>query len=118
MLGTTHADYFYGEIPCTREMTEAEVRAEYEANTGKVIVEAFKDADAETMPAVLVHSHGPFTWGSSAAKSVENAVVLEEIALMAYVARNIDPARKKMQDFLLEKHFCRKHGKNAYYGQK
>ena len=117
-LGTTHADYFYGEIPCTREMTEAEVRAEYEANTGKVIVEAFKDADAETMPAVLVHSHGPFTWGSSAAKSVENAVVLEEIALMAYVARNIDPARKKMQDFLLEKHFCRKHGKNAYYGQK
>lgn len=118
VLGTTHADYFYGEIPCTREMTEAEVRAEYEANTGKVIVEAFKDADAETMPAVLVHSHGPFTWGSSAAKSVENAVVLEEIALMAYVARNIDPARKKMQDFLLEKHFCRKHGKNAYYGQK
>lgn len=116
-MGTTHADYFYGPVPCTREMTEEEISCEYEKNTGKVIVETFRALDPQSVPAVLVMSHGPFTWGAGPEKSVENSVVLEEVALMAFAARNIDPAKKNMQGALLDKHFCRKHGKNAYYGQ-
>jgi len=116
-MGTTHADYFYGPVPCTREMTEEEISCEYEKNTGKVIVETFRALDPQSVPAVLVMSHGPFTWGAGPEKSVENSVVLEEVALMAFAARNIDPAKKNMQGALLDKHFCRKHGENAYYGQ-
>lgn len=116
-MGTTHADYFYGPVPCTREMTEEEISCEYEKNTGKVIVETFRALDPQSVPAVLVMSHGPFTWGAGPEKSVENSVVLEEVALMAFAARNIDPVKKNMQGALLDKHFCRKHGENAYYGQ-
>ena len=116
--GTTHADYFYGEIPCTRALSEAEIKNDYELNTGKVIVERFAKIAPDTMPAVLVKNHGPFSWGKDAAKSVENAVVLEQIAMMAYTARNIADRLPAMQDVLLDKHFLRKHGKNAYYGQK
>lgn len=117
-MGTTHADYFYGAVPCTRKMTPMEIKVDYEKNTGKVIVETFSDTDPKDIPAVLVHSHGPFTWGKDAAKSVENSVVLEEVALMAFAALNIAPGQGSMQNTLLEKHFCRKHGASAYYGQK
>lgn len=114
-LGTTHADYFYGEIPCTRLMTAEEIAGDYELNTGKVIVEAFADSDKqpENIPAVLVASHGPFAWGSNAHDAVHNAVVLEEIAMMAWHCGNV----KRMQKELLNKHYLRKHGSNAYYGQ-
>ena len=117
-IGTTHADYFYGEIPCTRKMTEAEITGEYEAETGNVIIERFKDLDADTIPAALVYSHGPFTWGKDPADAVHNAVVLEEVAFMAWHDILLKPDMKQMQQELLDKHYLRKHGKNAYYGQK
>jgi len=117
-LGTTHADYFYGEIPCTRKMTAAEITGEYEAETGSVIIERFKGIDPDTIPAALVYSHGPFTWGKDAADAVHNAVVLEEVAFMAWHDIILNPNLKPMQQELLDKHYLRKHGKNAYYGQK
>jgi len=111
--GTTHADYFYGEVPCTRLMTPEEIRGEYEKETGKVIIETFADKDPNTIPACLAHSHGPFTWGATPEKAVESAVVLEEVAFMQWHAD-----AQPMQQELLDKHYLRKHGKNAYYGQK
>ena len=116
-MGTTHADYFYGEIPCTRAMTPEEITGEYEKETGTVIIEAFKGLDATQTPAVLVKSHGPFTWGKDAAEAVHNAVVLEEAAFMNFHAMMLNPEVGHMQQELLDKHFLRKHGKNAYYGQ-
>ncbi|HAT3853719.1 MAG: L-ribulose-5-phosphate 4-epimerase [Serratia marcescens] len=118
-LGTTHADYFYGDIPCTRPMSEAEIAGDYEGETGKVIIETFKQAgrDPQQVPGVLVYSHGPFAWGKNAADAVHNAVVLEEVAIMAMATRQLAPAIAPMQPELLDKHFLRKHGKHAYYGQ-
>lgn len=117
-LGTTHADYFYGEIPCTRAMTEKEIKGEYEKETGTVIIERFGGIDPMSIPAVLVKSHGPFTWGTTAAEAVHNAVVLEEAAFMNYHAVTLNPDISHMQQELLDKHYLRKHGVNAYYGQK
>ena len=121
-LGTTHADYFYGEIPCTRKMTPAEISDEYEANTGTVIIERFSERfsgpDPDAIPAALVHSHGPFVWGKDAGDAVHNAVVLEEIAFMAWHCLSMAPNIKPMQQELLDKHYKRKHGPGAYYGQK
>ena len=116
-MGTTHGDYFYGEIPCTRAMTPEEIGGEYELETGNVIIETFKGIDPLTIPAVLVKSHGPFTWGTSAADSVHNAVVLEEASFMNYHAIGLNPQVGRMQQELLDKHYLRKHGANAYYGQ-
>ncbi|EMH4074230.1 L-ribulose-5-phosphate 4-epimerase [Serratia marcescens] len=118
-LGTTHADYFYGDIPCTRPMSEVEIAGDYEGETGKVIIETFNQAgrDPQQVPGVLVYSHGPFAWGKSAADAVHNAVVLEEVAIMAMATRQLAPAITPMQPELLDKHFLRKHGKHAYYGQ-
>ena len=118
-LGTTHADYFYGDIPCTRPMSEAEIAGDYEGETGKVIIETFNQAgrDPQQVPGVLVYSHGPFAWGKAAADAVHNAVVLEEVAIMAMATRQLAPAIAPMQPELLDKHFLRKHGKHAYYGQ-
>lgn len=115
--GTTHGDYFYGEIPCTRKMTGEEIAGSYELETGNVIVETFEGKQADDMPAVLVHSHGPFAWGKDAADAVHNAVVLEELAFMAYHTEAIEPTVGTMQQELLDKHYLRKHGANAYYGQ-
>lgn len=115
-LGTTHADYFYGDIPCTRRMTEEEIFGAYEAETGNVIVETFKDIDYNAVPAVLVANHGPFTWGKDSVESVHNAVVLEEVAFMAWHDIAINKC-DDIQQQLLDKHYYRKHGKNAYYGQ-
>ena len=117
-MGTTHGDYFYGDIPCTRKMTPEEIAGEYEKETGLVITETFRGRDAMEVPAVLVHSHGPFAWGKDPAEAVHNAVVLEEVAFMAWHAMALDPAAGRMQQELLDKHYLRKHGKNAYYGQK
>lgn len=117
-MGTTQGDYFYGEIPCTRKMTPEEIAGEYEKETGSVIIETFSGKDPAAIPAVLVHSHGPFTWGKDAAEAVHNAVVLEEVAFMNYHALQLKPAQTRMQQELLDKHYLRKHGKNAYYGQK
>ena len=116
--GTTHADYFYGEIPCTRLLSEAEIKGEYELNTGKVIVETFKDIDPDFVPGVVVASHGPFAWGKSALDAVHNAVVMEEVAMMSWHAKIENSSLESMDQNLLDKHFLRKHGKNAYYGQK
>lgn len=116
--GTTHADYFYGKIPCTRPLRPEEIQQEYEANTGSVIIETFDGRDPKEMPAVLVYQHGPFTWGRNAAEAVENSVVLEQVAKMAYPAEQCNPHIPVMQQELLDKHFFRKHGQNAYYGQK
>ena len=116
-LGTTHGDYFYGEIPCTRKMTPEEIGGKYELETGNVIVETFRDKSANDIPAVLVHSHGPFCWGTSPKNAVHNAVVLEELAFMAWHAKMLNPALPPMQQELLDKHYLRKHGPNAYYGQ-
>ncbi len=116
-LGTTHGDYFYGEIPCTRKMTTEEIAGEYERETGNVIVETFSGISAADIPAVLVHSHGPFTWGTDPDNAVHNAVVLEEIAFMAWHNQMMDPGIQPMQQELLDKHYLRKHGANAYYGQ-
>ena len=119
-LGTTHGDYFYGPIPCTRLMSEAEIRSDYELNTGKVIVETFEtlQLDAAQMPGVLVQSHGPFTWGENPGDAVHNAAVLEELAEMAWKTRLINSEVSSMQQTLLDKHYLRKHGPGAYYGQK
>ena len=116
-LGTTHADTFYGSIPCTRPMTDGEIKGEYEKETGSVIIETFRDRDPDDIPAVLVHSHGSFTWGKSPADALEHAVILEEVAFMAWHSLSINPAQTAMQQTLLDKHYLRKHGKNAYYGQ-
>lgn len=118
-LGTTHADYFYGAIPCTRTMTKDEIKGDYERQTGKVIVETFLKRNLNPMetPAVLVHSHGPFTWGVSGSDAVHNAVVLEECAMMAFTTKQLNGQMTEMQNVLLEKHYFRKHGKNSYYGQ-
>ena len=118
-LGTTHADYFYGTIPCTRLMTDAEIQGEYELETGKVIVETFRkrNISPKDVPAALVNSHGPFAWGTNADNAVHNAVVLEEIAYMNLFSFQLNPNLSSMQQVLLDKHYLRKHGKNAYYGQ-
>lgn len=115
--GTTHGDYFYGDIPCTRKMTPDEIAGEYEKETGNVIIETFKDIDENDIPAVLVNSHGPFAWGTDPMNAVHNAVVLEELAFMALHTETLNPAVVRMQQELLDKHYLRKHGKNAYYGQ-
>ena len=116
-LGTTHADAFYGAVPCTRKMTKEEIFGEYEAETGKVIAELFDEKTIDEIPSALVYSHGPFSWGKNAAKSVENAIILEEVAMMAWhtLIMNKDA---EIQNELLEKHYLRKHGEGAYYGQK
>ena len=116
--GTTHADYFYGEIPCTRILTENEVINEYEKNTGKVIVETFENLDENAVPGVLCNGHGPFAWGTSPKNAVHNAKVLEQIAEMAYHTEQISGNKKPLEQYILDKHYLRKHGKNAYYGQK
>lgn len=115
-IGTTHADYFYGEIPCTRKMTKEEIEGEYELETGRVIVETFKNLNPEQIPGVLVNNHGPFSWGANAGNAVHNAVVLEEVAKMTFRSLQLNPSTT-MDQALLDKHFLRKHGKNAYYGQ-
>jgi L-ribulose-5-phosphate 4-epimerase len=115
-LGTTHSDYFKEGVPCTRDMTEAEVEGDYEAETGRLIVELFAHANPDYTPSVLVKNHGPFSWGKDAAEAVHNAVVLEEIAKMAYLTQTINPAAG-MSPWLVKKHFYRKHGAGAYYGQ-
>lgn len=117
--GTTHADYFYGEIPCTRRMTPAEIGGAYEAETGNVIVERFAQINPGDMPGVLVHSHGPFAWGTSPSDAVHNAVVMEEVAMMAWHNKALSGNTiAPMQQELLDKHYLRKHGANAYYGQR
>ena len=116
-MGTTHGDYFYGEIPCTREMTPAEIAGEYEKETGNVIVETFRGCDAAQIPAVLVHSHGPFTWGKNAHEAVHNAVVLEEVAFMNFHSLQLNERQTRMRQELLDKHYLRKHGSRTYYGQ-
>lgn len=119
-LGTTHADYFYGNIPCTRKMRNAEIVTDYEYQTGEVIIETFREQgiDPLQIPAVLVHSHGPFAWGKNADEAVHNAVVLEECAYMGLFSRQLTPELPDIQQDLLDKHYLRKHGTNAYYGQK
>lgn len=116
--GTTHGDYFYGKIPCTRSMTEDEIKGDYERETGKVIVETFRGMDPTLIPAVLVKSHGPFAWGKNPIEAAHNAIILEEIALMAYGSEQLNSNINKMDQNLLDKHFLRKHGKDAYYGQR
>lgn len=118
-LGTTHGDYFYGDIPCTRRMTADEIGGAYEKETGTVIIETFRKLalDPASIPAVLVYSHGPFAWGRDAADAVHNAVVLEELARMAYRSLQLTPDQTRMQSELLDKHYLRKHGAGAYYGQ-
>ena len=118
--GTTHGDYFYGAIPCTRKMTPEEIAGEYEKETGTVIIETFekRNINPKFVPAVIVHSHGPFTWGKDAAEAVHNSIVLEELAKMAMFTEQVNKDVKPMQQELLDKHFLRKHGENAYYGQK
>ncbi|WP_233967036.1 L-ribulose-5-phosphate 4-epimerase [Pectobacterium polaris] len=117
--GTTHADYFYGPIPCTRLMSDAEINGRYEWETGRVIVETFRQRGISPVdvPAVLVNSHGPFAWGKDADNAVHNAVVLEELAYMGIFSRQLTPQLGEMQQTLLDKHYLRKHGNNAYYGQ-
>ncbi|WP_225182445.1 L-ribulose-5-phosphate 4-epimerase [Pectobacterium aroidearum] len=117
--GTTHADYFYGPIPCTRLMTDEEINGRYEWETGQVIVETLQQRGISPIdvPAVLVNSHGPFAWGKDADNAVHNAVVLEELAYMGIFSRQLTPQLGEMQQTLLDKHYLRKHGKNAYYGQ-
>lgn len=116
-LGTTQGDYFYGEIPCTRKMTKAEIEGEYEKETGVVIKETFQEKDPDAIPAVLVYSHGPFAWGTDPMDAVHNAVVLEEVAFMNFHTVMLEPGIQSMQQELLDKHYLRKHGANAYYGQ-
>ncbi len=118
-FGTTHSDYFYGDVPCTRELTNEEVAGDYELNTGRVIVEHFEqnEIDPAQMPAVLVSSHAPFVWGKNAAQAVENGIVLEEVAGMAMSSLALNPVLEAVPRYLLDKHFLRKHGAGAYYGQ-
>lgn len=116
--GTTHADYFYGEIPCTRALTEKEVENLYETNTGKVINETFKKKDVTAIPACLVKSHGVFAWGKDADEAVYNATVVEEVAKTSLLSKRINPQIKEVPKYLTDKHYFRKHGENAYYGQK
>jgi L-ribulose-5-phosphate 4-epimerase len=117
-FGTTHADYFYGPIPVTDAMTEKQIKSDYELNTGRVIVKRFADIDPMQMPAVLVAHHGPFTWGAGPAEAVEAAVVLEQIAATAMGTITINPDQNQIDKVLLDKHYLRKHGKDAYYGQR
>jgi L-ribulose-5-phosphate 4-epimerase len=119
-LGTTHADYFYGEIPCTRPLTQLEINQAYELETGNVIIEKFQNEglDPVAMPGVLIASHAPFSWGKDAHQAVHNAVVLEEVAKMALHSFQLNPQVEDIDQFLLDKHYLRKHGANAYYGQK
>lgn len=117
VLGTTHADAFFGDVPCTRKMTDEEIFGEYELETGKVIAELFTQDTICEIPGALVHSHGPFTWGKDAVDSVKNSIILEEVAMMAWHTLQIN-ADAAFQDALLKKHYLRKHGANAYYGQK
>ena len=124
-IGTTHADYFHDDIPCTRDMKKAEVFGEYEKETGNVIVERFARLNPDDTPAVLVKNHGPFAWGTDAFNAVHNAVVLEEVAKMAYISKTLEftyldlvPHNPSMNRHLIEKHYSRKHGPGAYYGQK
>ncbi len=116
-IGTTHADYFHHDIPCTADMTEAEVKGNYEWETGNVIVKRFEGMNPNDTPGVLVKNHGPFTWGKDAAEAVHNAVVLEQVAKMAFIAKSVNP-NLTMNPLLIEKHYSRKHGPGAYYGQK
>lgn len=116
-LGTTHADYFYGDIPCTRKMTDAEINGAYELETGHVIAERFSQIDPVSTPGVLVHGHAPFSWGKNPHDAVHNAVVIEEVAKIAYHTFVLNPAVPSIEQSLLDKHYLRKHGKNAYYGQ-
>nr|WP_276532933.1 L-ribulose-5-phosphate 4-epimerase [Enterococcus malodoratus] len=117
--GTTHADAFYGKIPCTRQLTEKEVKEAYEVNTGHVIVETFRERNlnANEVPGVLVYGHGPFTWGDTPMKAVENSLILDEICLMAKENEQINPNICEIPQYLLDKHYYRKHGAQAYYGQ-
>lgn len=117
-FGTTHADYFYGDIPCTRRLTDEEINGEYEKQTGDVIVETFTDKNPNYIPGVLVNNHGPFSWGKDAEEAVHNAVVLETVAMMAFYSLALTPGLNSIDQALLNKHFLRKHGANAYYGQK
>jgi len=116
-MGTTHADHFYGDIPCTRKLSPVEVQNDYELNTGKVIVETFKETDASAVPGVIVNDHGPFAWGKNAEDAVYNAIVLEEVARMALFTHSIT-GNDIIDKYLLDKHYLRKHGRDAYYGQK
>jgi L-ribulose-5-phosphate 4-epimerase len=116
-LGTTHGDYFYGEIPCTRKMTAEEIQGEYEKETGTVIIETFQGKNPDAIPGVVVYSHGPFAWGKDPMDAVHNAVVLEEVAFMNFHTMMLQPNISPMQQELLDKHYLRKHGANAYYGQ-
>lgn len=115
-IGTTHADYFSDDIPCTRDMTEEEVKGDYEKDTGTVIIERFKELNPVHVPGVLVKNHGPFSWGKDANDAVHNAVVLEQVAKMAFIAYQVNP-NLTMNKLLIQKHFLRKHGPDAYYGQ-
>ncbi len=116
--GTTHADYFHGPVPCARSLTEAEVREAYEKNTGLVIAETFRQLDPVAVPGVLCRNHGPFTWGRDAAQAVYHAVVLEEVARMARLTESLAPGAPAAPEYVIEKHYLRKHGPGAYYGQK
>ncbi|HFT4289480.1 TPA: L-ribulose-5-phosphate 4-epimerase [Klebsiella pneumoniae] len=117
-LGTTHADYFFGDIPCTRALSAQEVDEAYELNTGQVIIETLGGANPLHTPGIVVYQHGPFAWGKDAHEAVHNAVVMEEVARMAWIARGINPQLQPIDSWLMNKHFQRKHGPNAYYGQK
>ncbi|MDP4185149.1 MAG: L-ribulose-5-phosphate 4-epimerase [Bacteroidota bacterium] len=117
VLGTTHADSFYGDVPCARGLTPQEINESYEHSTGEVIVETFANIDPDAVPGVILKNHGPFTWGKNPEKALENSVILEECAKLAYYSLQINP-NIQMDQNLVEKHYQRKHGKNAYYGQK
>ena len=117
-LGTTHADYFYGEIPCTRALTQTEINGDYEYETGNVIIETIADQDPMSIPGIIVYQHGPFAWGKNAMDAVHNAVVMEEVAKMAFRSITINPHLAEIDKGLLDKHYLRKHGANAYYGQR
>jgi L-ribulose-5-phosphate 4-epimerase len=115
--GTTHADFFHGDVPCTRALTREEIESEYEKNTGRVIIETFREKDPEAIPACIVRNHGPFAWGSDCRDAARNAAVLEECAKMALLTESIDKSVPRVEQYLLDKHYFRKHGPNAYYGQ-
>ncbi len=116
-FGTTHADYFHGEIPCARSLTEAEINGEYEKNTGKVIIKTFEDKDPDAIPGVLVKNHDPFAWGKDPIDAVHNAAVMEEVAAMTFNTIMINRGTEDVPSHLMDRHYLRKHGRNAYYGQ-